>query len=327
MNGKVAIEEHFVPPALERAITAVGWEQAEWREVLEALEDVADGRLEQMDELGIEMAVLSLGSDGVQGIADLGTAVATAQEANDALAEIVSSRPERFAGFAAVPLQDPDAAAAEAERAVRELGMVGILVNGYSDLAGSDAGAYYDQPEYGVFWERVAELGVPLYLHPRSPLPSQRRIYEGHPELLGPTWGFAVETGTHALRLITGGLFDRYPQVQVILGHLGEFLPFAIARLEQRIAHIPGLKLERSPREAFRDQFHITTSGNNHTPSLLAVMLELGGDRVMFACDYPFERMADGATWFDALPIAETDRLKIGRSNARDLLRLNLSGG
>jgi 2,3-dihydroxybenzoate decarboxylase len=222
-------------------------------------------------------------------------------------------------------LQNPNAAAAEAERAIRELGMVGVLVNGYSDLPGTDVGAYYDQPEYAPFWELLAELGVPLYLHPRNPLPSQRRIYAGRTELLGPTWAFAVETGTHALRLITSGLFDRHPRLRLILGHLGEFLPFAMARLDQRIAHVPGIQLERSPRETFAEHFYVTTSGNSHTPSLLAILLELGADRVLFAADYPFELMADAATWFDALPVSEADRVKIGRSNAQRLLGLNLS--
>jgi gamma-resorcylate decarboxylase len=322
MRNKIAVEEHFVTPALRRCIGRVGWDEREWRRVLKRLEQVEGGRLREMDDCGIELAVLSLGADGIQGIPDAAAAIAAAREANDALAEIVARRPDRFAGLAAVPLQDSAAAADEAERAVRKLGLVGVLVNGYSDLAGRDDGAYYDQPEYLSFWERIAVLEVPLYLHPRNPLPSQRRIYAGREELLGPTWGFAVETGTHALRLITSGLFDRLPQLQVILGHLGEFLPFAIARLEQRMAHIGGLSLERSPRKILHEHFHITTSGNYHTPSLLALLMEMGADRVLFAADHPFERMADGARWFDALPIAETDRLKIGRMNAQRLLRV-----
>lgn len=290
--------------------------------MLDRLEDT-DVRLEEMDRLGVERAVLSLGSDGVQGIVDIAEAVATAREANDSLAEIVARRPDRFAGFAALPLQDPPAAADELERAVRDLGFKGALVNGYSNVGSAETGAYYDEEQYLPFWERVAALAVPLYLHPRNPLPGQRRIYEGRPELLGPTWAFAVETGTHALRLITSGLFDRFPELTIVLGHLGENLPFAIARLEQRLGHVKGLHLARSPREVLRENFYVTTSGNYHTPSFVGVLLELGADRVLFAADYPFERMGDAADSFDALPIGEGDRLKIGRANAQRLLRID----
>ncbi|MFT3866441.1 MAG: amidohydrolase family protein [Solirubrobacterales bacterium] len=320
-NGKIALEEHFVTPELEGVIGAVGWDPAEWAKVIERLEDTEGRRLEEMDRLGIDLAVLSLGSDGIQGVADPDEATAIARRANDALAEIVRARPDRYAGFAAVALQDPAVAAAEAVRACRELGFVGVLVNGFSDLP--DGGSrYYDEPECEPFWAALEELGVPLYLHPRNPLPTQRRIYRGREELLGPTWAFAVETGTHALRLITGGVFDRHPGAQVILGHLGEQLPFAMARLTQRIAHNPRVSLGKDPRETFRDNFHITTSGNAHTPSLSGAMMELGAERVMFAADYPFEEMGDTTVWFDELAISEADRRKIGRTNAERLLGL-----
>lgn len=319
MIGKVAVEEHFVTPELERCIAGVGWDPATWRRVVGRLQDTQDERLEEMDRLGIEIAVLSLGSDGIQGIADTREAVATAREANDALAGIVAARPERFAGFAAVAMQDPGAAADELERAVSDLGFKGALVNGYT----SDGGGarYYDSESYLDFWERAAGLGVPVYLHPRSPL-ADTPMFAGRPELLGPTWGFAVETGTHALRLLTSGLFDRLPELTLILGHLGEFLPVAMARLEQRLAHVDSVSLERSPREVLRESFYVTTSGNSHTPSLLATLLEMGAERILFAADYPFEEMADGAHWFDALPISDRDRLKIGRTNALTLLGL-----
>jgi 2,3-dihydroxybenzoate decarboxylase len=319
-RGKIALEEHFVTPELEDVIGAVGWDPEEWRKVIARLEDTDGRRLEEMDRLEIDVAVLSLGSDGVQGVADPAAAVDVARRANEALAEIVRARPDRYAGFAAVALQDPEAAAAEAARACRELGLKGVLVNGFSDLPVGVR--YYDQPECEPFWAAIEELGVPFYLHPRNPLASQRRIYEGREELLGPTWAFAVETGTHALRLITGGVFERHPGVQVILGHLGEQLPFAMARLTQRMAHNPRVSWTKDPRETFRDNFHITTSGNAHTASLLGALMELGAERIMFAADYPFEEMADTTVWFDALDISEADRLKIGRTNAERLLGL-----
>jgi 2,3-dihydroxybenzoate decarboxylase len=321
VTGKIALEEHFVTPALEGCIASVGWEPDEWRRIIDRLEDLDGARLREMDRLGIEIAVLSLGSDGIQGIPDRDRATSTAREANDALAEIVARRPDRYAGFAAVALQDPAAAADELERAVRELGFKGVLVNGYSNVGAEDA-AYYDAPEYLPFWERVVRLAVPLYLHPRNPLTDQRRIYEGRPELLGPTWAFGVETGTHALRLITSGLFDRLPGLTVILGHLGETLPFAISRLEQRLSHNAAVSLEKPPTRVLREHFFVTTSGNYHTPSLLGILLELGADRVMFGADYPFEEMADAAEWLDSVPISEGDRERIACTNAEGLLGL-----
>jgi 2,3-dihydroxybenzoate decarboxylase len=317
MDGKIAIEEHFVTPELEDLVLNPGWPEEAFRRTLDRLEDFDGERLELMDRYGIAMSVLSLGSDGIQGIYDPADAGARARGANDALAEIVRRRPDRFAGFAAVALQDPAAAAAEAERAVRELGFRGVLVNGYSNGV-----PYYDDERYLPFWEAMEGLGVPFYLHPRNPLASMREIYEGRPELLGPTWAFGVETATHALRLIVSGLFDRFPRLTVVLGHLGEGLPFQTYRLEQRLKRRADVSLERLPTQVLRENFYVTVSGNYHTASLIGVLLELGADRVMFAVDHPFEDVADGAEWFDAVAISEGDRVKIGRSNVQRLLGL-----
>jgi len=318
LDGKIAVEEHFAGPALDELISKIGWEPDDWARVESRLQDV-DLRLAEMDRLGIEKAVLSLGAFGVQDIPDAAHAVELAVQANDALAETIAAHPSRFAGFAALPMQDTDAAIGELERCITTLGFKGALVNGYS-ATGADGALYYDDERFIPFWERVQALGVPFYLHPRNPLPDQRRIYEGRPELLGPTWAFAVETGTHALRLITGGLFDRFPELTVIIGHLGEFLPFALPRLEQRMSHLKHVQLQKPATQYLRDNFFITTSGNTHTASLVALLLEVGADRLLFAADYPFEEMEAGATWFDQVPISETDRAKIGHGNARRLL-------
>jgi 2,3-dihydroxybenzoate decarboxylase len=323
MQGKIAVEEHFVIPALEDLMFAsIGWDPAEWQEMHDRLREVGDTRLRDMDRAGIERSVVSLAAPCVQDEVDPGRAARLASEANDALAAAVASHPDRFSGFAALPMQDPVAAASELERAVRQYGFKGALVNGYSSVGSLETAAYYDEPQYLPFWERLAGLDVPLYLHPRNPLPNQRRIYQGRSELLGPTWAFAVETGTHALRLITSGLFDRFPTLTVILGHLGELLPFAIDRLEQRLSHIPGTRLRRPPTQCLRENFYVTTSGNFHTPSLLGVILQLGADRILFAADYPFEQTQDASRWFDTVPISEADRLKIGRTNAERLFGL-----
>jgi predicted TIM-barrel fold metal-dependent hydrolase len=314
MDGKIAIEEHFVTPELEDLVLNPGWPAEAFRRTLDALEDV-DGHLEVMDRHGIAMSVLSLASDGIQGIDDQAVAVRRAAQANDELAARIASHPDRFAGFAAVALQDPAAAASEAERAVRELGFVGVLVNGYSNGC-----PYSDDERYLGFWEALEGLGVPFYLHPRNALESQREIYRGRPELLGPTWAFGVETATHALRLIVSGLFDRFPRLTVILGHLGEGLPFQTYRLEQRLKRRAGVSLQRPPTQVLRENFHVTISGNYHTPSLMGVLSEMGPDRVMFAVDHPFEHVPDGAVWFDAVAVSDADRALIGRANAQRLL-------
>jgi 2,3-dihydroxybenzoate decarboxylase len=322
MDGKIAIEEHVVTPELEDLVANPGWPPDAFRAVLDRLGDTDGERLAEMDRHGVEVSVLSLASNGIQDEVDPGRAAERARQANDALAAIVARHPDRYAGFGAVPLQDPHAAADEATRAVHELGFRGVLVNGYSSVGDLETAAYYDDDRFGPFWERIEALDVPLYLHPRNPLPSQRRIYEGRPELLGPTWAFGVETATHALRLITSGLFDRFPRLTLILGHLGEGLPFALYRLEQRLKRIPEVRLDKPATHYLRDNFHITTSGNYHTASLVGILLQLGADRLMFAADYPFEDLADGAAWFDTVPISDGDREKIGRLNAQRLLRL-----
>lgn len=322
MQGKYAIEEHFLPPKREDLVTQPpGWSSEDWKQITEALVDT-EQRLERMDEHGIEFSVLSLASDGIQAIPDPLAAVESAIHANDVLAAAIAEHPDRYGGFAALPMQDVEAARAELGRAVSALGLCGALVNGYSNLGDADTALYYDDPAYDPLWERFVALDVPLYLHPRNPLPNQRRIYEGREALLGPTWAFGAETAMHALRMMVGGVFDRFPGLTIVLGHLGELLPFAIRRLEQRIAHMPAVKLERKPSEYLQENFWITTSGNYHTASLVGVLLELGSERVVFSADYPFEKMSDGTDWMDTVPISDRDRLLIGRENVRRLLKL-----
>jgi predicted TIM-barrel fold metal-dependent hydrolase len=322
MITKIALEEHFVPRGREEQLVAnPGWPETAWRRVLDQLTDT-DRRLEEMDRAGLELAVLSLASNGIQDVLDPGRAVALAGEANDALAGIVAAHPDRYQAFAALPMQDVDAAAAELDRAVATLGFRGALVNGYSALGDPENGLYYDDPRYDPLWKRFVALDVPLYLHPRNPLPDQRRIYAGREQLLGPTWAFAAETAVHALRMILGGVFDRHPRLTVVLGHLGEFLPFAIRRLEQRLSRRTDVELARPASAYLQENFYLTTSGNYHTPSLIGILLELGSDRLMFAADYPFEELDDGARWMDAVPISDSDRRKIASENARSLLRL-----
>ena len=323
MHQKIAIEEHYVLPSMKDQMpTTPFWHDDYSRDVRERMADTGEMRLREMDEAGVERMVLSLGGTGVQDELDVAKAVQRARTSNDALAAIVASRPDRYSAFATLPMQDPEAAARELERTVRDFGFKGALVNGYTSVGSLDTPAYYDEPRFLPFWQRLEALNVPFYLHPRNPLPNQMRVYEGRRELIGAAWSFAVDTGTHALRLITSGLFDRCPRATVVIGHMGELLPFAISRLEARVRHAKAVKLEKKPSEYLRTNFYATTSGNFHTPSLVATIEQMGADRVMFAVDYPFERLQDGSSWLDQASISDADRLKISRSNAERLLGL-----
>ena len=272
------------------------------------------------------MMLLSLNAPTVQAVTDARLADEMARRANDVLAEHVAKRPGRFQGLAALPLQDPDLASRELERCVRDLGFVGALANGFSQAAPDpNALLYYDLPQYWPFWAAVEALDVPFYLHPRNPLPQDARIYKGHEWLIGPTWAFAQETAVHSLRLMGSGLFDKHPRLQIVIGHMGEGLPFNMWRIDNRNAWVkapPRYPAKRRIADYFRENFHITVSGNFCTPALINTMLELGSDRIMFSTDWPFENIDHAADWFDAAPISEADRHKIGRTNAIKLFKL-----
>ncbi|HEY5341064.1 MAG TPA: amidohydrolase family protein [Candidatus Aquilonibacter sp.] len=320
MQGKIGLEEHF---ALE---TTLGDSEPfvareTWSELRRRLLDIQQLRLATMDAHGIETMILSLNAPAVQAIADPAQAIEMARIANDMLAEEIAKRPRRFAGFAALPMQDPDAAASELERCVRDFGFVGALVNGYSQIGGPENCVYYDAPQYRPLWALFEQLDVPFYLHPREP--SERKAYAGHPWLVGPAYGFAAETGLHALRLAGSGLFDAFPRLTIILGHMGEGLPFHLHRIDERIRWSPlGYPAKKPISEYFAENFYITTAGHFRTQALTNSILEIGADRILFSTDYPFEEVSEAAAWFDGASISERDRRKIGRENAHRLFRL-----
>jgi gamma-resorcylate decarboxylase len=322
MQGKIALEEHFA--IAETLGDSRGYLPEEtWTELRERALDIHDRRLREMDRHGIELMILSLNAPAIQAIAEPARAVEVARKANDYLAEQVSKRPDRFQGFAALPMQDPDQATRELERCVRELKFLGALVNGFSQIG--DTVAYYDLPQYWPFWETVERLDVPFYLHPRNPLPGHAQIYEGHSWLMGPSWAFAQETAVHALRLMGSGLFDKHPRLQIILGHLGEGLPYNMWRVDHCNGWVQGrhnYPARKKIADYFYANFHLTTSGNFHTQTLVAAMMELGADRILFSADWPFENISHAAEWFDSVPISAADRRKIGRTNAIDLFKL-----
>lgn len=252
---KIAIEEHFNVPELADD-PGKYYPPDTWAKLRPVLLDIEGRLLSDMDACGIEMSVLSLNSPGIQAIAVKQQAIDVARRANDFLAEQVAKRPDRLQGFAALPLQDSDAAAEELLRCVKELGFKGAMVNGFSEMDGEDSLLYYDLPQYRPFLGVVESLDVPVYLHPRYPL-EERTDVQGHPWLRGSVWSFGVETATHALRLMTCGLFDKYPKLTVILGHLGETLPNAIWRIDHRISAIPrGIPAKKKLAEYLRNNFY-----------------------------------------------------------------------
>ena len=320
MTGKIALEEHFALP--ETADTSYAIRDLPTPELRQRVLDVGSGRIAEMDRGGVEICILSHIAAGIQAIPSVSQATALSRRVNDYLAEHIAMYPKRLKGFAALPLQDPQAAAQELTRCVRELGFCGALVNGFSQIGEMDSAVFYDLPQYRPFWATVQELDVPLYLHPRPPLASRQQAYEGYPWLSGSPWGFAAETSIHALRLMASGLFDEYPKLKVILGHLGEGLPFGIWRVDHRISRgsiVPKAKLPMA--HYLRENFYITTSGNFRTQALTNVLLEVGADRVLYSVDYPFEDMVEAKIWFDQAAISDTDRMKIAHSNAQKLFR------
>ncbi len=324
MQGKIALEEHFaIQETLQDSAGFVP--ESYWAELSHRLLDIHETRLREMDQNGLEMMILSLNAPAVQAIPDRKKAQEIAQRANDFLAEQVAKQPDRFQAFAALPMQDPDLATRELQRCVTDLGFKGALVNGFSQIDQPDTAVYYDLKQYWDFWGECEKLDTPFYLHPRNPLPSMSQIYEGHGWLMGPTWAFGQETAVHALRLMGSGLFDKYPKLNIILGHMGEGLPYSMWRIDNRNAWVkapPKYPAKRKIADYFRENFYLTTSGNFRTQTLIDAMLEIGADRILFSTDWPFENVDHASDWFNSASISENDREKIGRTNAQKLFKL-----
>jgi 2,3-dihydroxybenzoate decarboxylase len=331
MEGKVALEEHFSTELNNSYWDSKGEESRNGtvyaQDVERRLLD-SDLCLCEMDRAGIEHCILSLTSPGVQSVIDSRKASELARSSNDYAASIIKKHADRFSAFAAVPLQEPHAAAAELEGAVRELNFKGALVNGYSNIGPDESVQYLDEEPVHEFWDRVNTLKVPVYLHPREPLPSQTRSIQGFPELVGSAWAFTYETASHAIRLMLSGLFDLYPKVQIILGHLGEGLPYILARLQHRLDQqfegVKGAKARKRISYYFANHFWLTTSGHSHTKPFAEAVEEVGDDRVLFSVDYPNEQMSAAARWFDEAQFNNSLKLKVGRENANRLLGLGL---
>ncbi len=316
---KIALEEHFMAPGFENYSKAFTKHMdADARSYLASrLGDFDDMRIAEMDKAGIDYVVLSQTGPSVQSERDPSVAALRAMENNDFLAKQVARHPDRFGGFASLAMDVPRVAANELTRAVETLGFKGALVNGHTN------GVYYDDRSYDELWERMQALDVPLYLHPTDPLPVPK-AYDGHPELAGAIWGWGVETGTHALRLLFGGVFDRFPRLKIILGHMGEGLPMMRWRFDSRFAvYSHGIKLEHPPSTYIGRNIVITTSGVCSPAALAGAVAEMGAEAVMFSVDYPYESTSIAADFIESAPMVERVRELVCSENAQRLLKLD----
>lgn len=336
MNSKtmrtITLEEHYATQAFmegpgrqltdqARAVQAHPQVAAGLNELIDRLGDLDDRRIADMDAAGITMQILSLTSPGTEQL-EATEAIRLAHTTNDLLAEAIGRHPDRFAGFAALPTAAPVTAADELERTIRTYGFKGALINGHI------RGRYLDDPFFWPILERAEALQVPLYLHPTPPPQSViATSYTGHfaPEvttaLSTAAWGWHIETAIHILRLILSGAFDRYPGLQLIIGHLGETLPFMLPRLDLGLP-IQVTKLNRPIGAYLRENLHYTFSGFNYLPAFLDLLFQVGVDRIMFSADYPYSSMVQARTFLEQLPISPADKEKIAHGNAEHLLRL-----
>jgi 2,3-dihydroxybenzoate decarboxylase len=313
----IAIEEHYWDHELVKHFT--GLEAPKGGEVDRRLLDSGALRIKEMDEAGVDIQVLSHGAPSTQKLpADI--AVATTAQVNDRLAAFVKTNPKRFAAFCALPTADPAAAADELERCVTGHGFKGAMVHGLSN------GEFLDLPKYWPIYARAEKLDVPIYFHPSAPAQAVTDIYyqdyaKDFPLVVRPAWGFTVETATQAIRLILSGVFDKHPKLKIILGHLGETLPFLLWRIDSALKR-PGQK-PLDFRDIFCRNFHVTTSGFFSDPALLCCMMELGVDHILFAIDWPFVVDNKPAIeWIERVPLSDADKIKILSGNAKQLLRI-----
>jgi 5-carboxyvanillate decarboxylase len=286
------------------------------------IQDIGARRIADMDAAGIDMQILSLTSPGVQ-IFDAATGTALAHSANDQLAEAIRRYPDRFAGLAAIAPQDPPAAARELERAVTTLGLKGAIVNSHTH------GEYLDDPKFWAIFEAAEALDVPIYIHPTTPPRSMIAPFQAR-GLDGAIFGFGVDTALHVLRIIIAGVFDRFPKLRLVIGHLGEALPYWLFRIDFMHAPMaaagryPGVgPLARKPSEYFRDHVFVTTSGMAWEPVILFAQSVLGVEHVMYAMDYPYQYVPEEVQVTDDLPIGDDDKRKLYQTNAERVFRLN----
>ena len=321
----IAIEEHFLASGFREAMQrsasrGAGSNGGPPSQLQAKLADLGSNRLKDMDVAGIDLQVLSHSATG-RDVASTDEEVRLAQQANDQLAEAIAAQPSRFAGFATLPMSDPDGAADELERAVRSLGMKGAAINGTTN------GRFLDDPSFLPILERAVAVDIPIYLHPGvPPAPVRQAYYSGFDPavnfaLATSGWGWHSETGIHVLRLILAGVFDRLPGLQFIIGHMGEMLPFMLGRINNVFSPLT-TQLRRSVSEYFLQNFSITSSGFFTEPPLLLALQTVGADRILFSVDYPFSTNEQGRAFLESVSISQTDKEKISHLNAERLLKI-----
>jgi len=312
----IALEEHYWDADLVALYP--GREGKRISDVEKRLLDLGGLRLREMDEAGIDVQVLSHGAPGTQKL-DADTAVCMSRQINDRLHTFIQANSKRFAAFGILPTPDPKAAAEELERIVTKLGFKGAMIHGLTN------GRFIDDRQFWPIFERAVRLDVPLYIHPSFPHPAIAAAYYNdyvvkYPETLGPALGFTVEAATQGVRLVLSGLFEQYPGLQMILGHLWEGIPFLLWRIDQSFSR-PG-NSGGSFRHAFREHFHLTTSGNFSDTALACSVAEMGIDRIMFSVDWPFIGNDLGTRWLENAALSAEDKAKVFGGNARKLLKL-----
>ena len=311
----IALEEHYWDEELSKTYT--GGEAGRPGEQLTRLFDTGALRLKEMDDANIDIQVLSHGAPSTQKL-PAETAAAVTRGVNDRLHKIVAAHPQRFAAFAALPTAVPDAAADELERTAA-LGFKGAMLHGLS------GGSFLDDKKFWPIYARAEKLDLPIYMHPSLPHPNVIDTYykdyvKDFPMITRATWGYTVETATLAIRLVLSGVFDKYPKLKIILGHLGETLPFLVWRIDMTLKR-PGGKEARF-RDIFCNNFYVTTSGNFSNPALLCCGMEMGIDRILFAIDWPFVPNPPGTTWMESVPLCDEDKAKILSGNAKRILKM-----
>jgi predicted TIM-barrel fold metal-dependent hydrolase len=318
----IALEEHFILPKEESNLPP-GAHRGNDREkllgfdVLAELLDLGGRRLAAMDAAGIDVQVLSHNQPGCQAL-DADAAIPMAREVNDGLSEAVKAHPSRFAGLAALPTADPAAAVKELDRAVGKLGFKGAMINGHT------RGSFLDEKRYWGIFECAEALGVPIYLHPSMPHPAVVEAYfKGYPELALAAWGFGVDTGAHFLRLVFAGVFDAFPKLTFILGHLGEGLPFMLHRIQDQ-TQLAALRrgLKRTPAQYLTENLIVTCSGNFSAPAFLCTVGALGIENVLFSVDWPYESNSAAVEFLKRQPLGPHDLAKVAHLNAERVLRL-----
>jgi uncharacterized protein len=320
----ITLEEHFATTGfldgpgrdLREQARQVG-SRAE--QLMRDLCDMGEGRIAQMDAAGIDMQVLSLSAPGIEQL-EAADAAALARDTNDALAEAIARHPKRLSGFAALPIAMPDQAVKELEHRFRGQAFAGAVINGHH------RGRYLDDKFFWPVLEAAEALGAPIYLHPaRPPKPVIEASFGGFAPLVtemlaGPGFGWHIETAVHVLRMVLGGVFDRFPRLQIVIGHMGEGLPFFMQRVD--VMPVEVTKLKRPVSAYLRDNLHYTFAGFNFPPTFLDLLLEVGVSRIMFSADYPYASMTKARAFLEQIPVSAADRARIAHGNAEALFKL-----